>query len=125
PTTIAFESPISDTDFRDPNEKPDHNPLHKAANYLKNAITLEAKSDEKRRESVIADHAHVNDYGGAQAEAEFWGKHGKHHGPHEHGQGHVDHGHERVEATNKPVTHVNANNNEKARTGGPVTGTLL
>jgi hypothetical protein len=104
----------------------DHNPLHKAAHYLKNAVTLESKADEKRRESDIADHAHVNDHGGPRAEAEFWEKHRKHDGLHEHGygHGHVYHEHGRVEATNEPVGHVTAKD-EKARTGEPVTGTLL
>jgi hypothetical protein len=46
-------------------------------------VTLESTADEKRRESVIADHAHVNDHGGQRAEGEFWEKHAKE------GKGHV------------------------------------
>jgi hypothetical protein len=100
-----------------------HNPLHHVAHYLKNAVTLESKADERRRESVIADHAHVNDHGGRQAEAEFWDKHGKGsaHGERS-GDGH-DHGHGHVTVVNEPVGHVTARN-EKAG-GGSVTGTLF
>jgi len=85
----------------------DHNPLHQAAHYLKNAVTLESKSDEKRRESAIADLAHANDHSGKAAEAKFWDKHSKR-------GGHVD-------AMNEPVGHVKS----KKEVGGPVTGTLL
>jgi hypothetical protein len=97
----------------------DHNPLHHAAHYLKNAVTLESKGDEKRRESVIADHAHVNDHGGRQAEAGFWEKHRKGHAHDEksgHGHGHVD-------AANEPVELVTAKHEKVTR--GSVTGTLL
>jgi hypothetical protein len=93
----------------------DHNPLHQAAHYLKNAVTLESKSDEKRRESAIADPVHVNNHGGKAAEQDFWGKHGKGHAV----QGGV--GHEHVGATDEPVGHVTS----KKEVGGPVTGTLL
>jgi hypothetical protein len=85
-------------------------------------VTLESKSDEKRRESIISNHAHVNDHGGREAEAEFWAKHSKHNGPHEHGHVHAGQGH--VEATEEPVGHVTAQS-EQARSGGPVTGTLF
>lgn len=138
---MGFVSPISDTNVKDPNEKSayalcisvphqthptyaGHNPLHQAAHYLKNAVTLESKDDEKRRESIISDHKHVNDHGGRQAEAEFWEKHqkgGAHGVVHETEQGH-GHGHEYVEATSQPVGHVTAHG--KARNGGPVTGTM-
>jgi hypothetical protein len=101
---------------------PDHNPLHQVAHYLKNSVTLESKADEQRRESIISTHAHVNDHGGKQAEAEFWEKHSKHNGPHEHG--HASHGHGHVEATNEPVGHVTGQS-EHAKSGGPVTGTLF
>jgi hypothetical protein len=70
--------------------RPDHNPLHHATHYLKNAVTIESTADEKRRESVIADHAHVNDHGGKKAEAEFWEKHQK---KGTHGHGAAEHAH--------------------------------
>jgi hypothetical protein len=58
------------------------------AHYLKNAVSLESKDDEKRRESMISDHAHQNDHGGKQAEAEFWEKHHAKDGVHGHGEAH-------------------------------------
>ncbi|KAH5029838.1 hypothetical protein HBI75_124580 [Parastagonospora nodorum] len=110
PRPVAFVSPISDTDVKDKKNKKDHNPIHQAAHYLKNAVTLESKSDEKRRESAIADPAHVNDHGGKAAEAEFWDKHGK-----------GGMGREHVSATDESVGHIT----NKKEVGGPVTGTLL
>jgi hypothetical protein len=102
----------------------DNSPLRHAAQYLKNSVTLESKSDEKRRESIITDRAHPNDHGGKHAEAEFWEKHRKDNRTpeHGHGHGHTKHGH--AEATNEPVGHVTAKN-AKEKSGGPVTGTLL
>jgi hypothetical protein len=100
----------------------DHNPLHAAAHYLKNAVTLESKSDEKRRESAIADPAHVNNHGGKAAEVDFWDKHGKGQAV----QGGVGHefvnanGHVRVQGTNEAIGHVT----NKKEAGGPVSGTL-
>ncbi|KAH7391057.1 hypothetical protein DE146DRAFT_153072 [Phaeosphaeria sp. MPI-PUGE-AT-0046c] len=124
PRPMGFVSPISDTNIKDPNGK-SHSPLQQAAHYLKNAVTLESKHDEERRESIISDHKHVNDHGGRQAEAEFWDKHQKggqhgavHETRHEHGHGH---GHDGVDAANEPVGHVTA----QGRSGGPVTGTLF
>jgi hypothetical protein len=90
---------------------PGHNPLKQAAHYLKNAVTLESKEDEKERERHISDHAHVNDHGGRRASQDFWEHHGKHGKQGEH----------HVEATNEPVGHVTA----KKEAGGPVMGTLL
>lgn len=96
----------------------DHNPLHHAAHYLKDAVTFESKDDEKRRESMISDHAHRNDHGGKQAEAEFWEKHRKHdaHGK-EPSHGHVEQ-HEVRDKTKE--TH---GKDDKATTS--VNGTLL
>ncbi|OAK97686.1 hypothetical protein IQ06DRAFT_36159 [Phaeosphaeriaceae sp. SRC1lsM3a] len=143
PRPMGFVSPISDTNVKDPNEKStyfrsprsltnhhstviDHKPLQKAAHYLKNAVTLEPKENEKRRESIISEHKHVNDHGGPQAEAEFWEKHqkgGQHGAVHETGHTHEHgHGHGHIDAANEPVGHVTARGD---RSGGPVTGTMF
>jgi hypothetical protein len=96
---------------------PDHNPLHHAAHYLKNAVTLETSSDEKRRESAVADHAHVNDHGGRQAEDEFWEKHRKGGGVGESGLKHAE-GHGKVQ---KVVDKVRPGDGA-AREGGSMVG---
>lgn len=123
PRPMGFVSPISDTNVKTPDHEKSHNPLHQAAQYLKNAVTLESTEDEKRRESIISNHKHINDHGGREAEKEFWEKHqkgGQHGAVH-----HTDHAHDGeryVEATSQPIGHVT--NPKDGKGGGPVTGTM-
>lgn len=111
---------------------PDHNPLHHAAHYLKNAVTLESSSDETRRESLSADHAHVNNHGGEEAEKEFWEKHRKHddgktHCKHDARESHHHHGNKSLEHAEghgkfQKMVEKLRTSDSAAREGGSMTG---
>ncbi|KAH7080180.1 hypothetical protein BKA63DRAFT_237419 [Paraphoma chrysanthemicola] len=86
PRPMGFVSAISDTNVKDDEASEQrekhkvHDPLHNVAHYLRNAVTLEPKHDEERRESAITEHEHRNDHGGKEAERHFWESHRKHSG---------------------------------------------
>ncbi|KAH8728270.1 hypothetical protein GQ44DRAFT_724282 [Phaeosphaeriaceae sp. PMI808] len=72
PRPMGFVSAMSDT-----NVHTLKNNMPQKAHYLKKAVTLESKADEKFREQILSERVHQNDHGGKQREAEFWERHTK------------------------------------------------